>query len=185
MKKVAVLFARPDSIYKKILGCDVYDKERDARNFLGGLPVIAHPPCRAWGNYAYKAKPEPGEKELAFFAVDAVRRCGGVLEHPATSKLWKAAGLPMPGRRDEYGGFTISVDQGWFGHRAIKKTFLYICGILPGDLPEFTMKFRLDHVPVEKMGLAEREATPAGFASWLFSLASQCHFPETQKSQTA
>jgi hypothetical protein len=46
---VAVLFARSDSIYKEFQGVDVWDKERDARNWPGGCPVIAHPPCRTWG----------------------------------------------------------------------------------------------------------------------------------------
>jgi len=37
-RQVAVLFARSDSNYKAIPGCDVYDIERDARTFGGGCP---------------------------------------------------------------------------------------------------------------------------------------------------
>jgi hypothetical protein len=49
---VAVLFARSDSHYKALPGVDVWDSERDARKWLGGSPVVAHPPCRAWGALA-------------------------------------------------------------------------------------------------------------------------------------
>ena len=45
--KVAVLFARKDSIYKEFEQCDVYDIERNALTFSGGIPIIAHPPCRS------------------------------------------------------------------------------------------------------------------------------------------
>ena len=84
---VAVLFARADSIYKTMPECDVYDIERDARTWPGGCPVVAHPPCRAWGKLFYFAKPRAGEKELGPFAANQVRRFGGVLEHPKDSKL--------------------------------------------------------------------------------------------------
>lgn len=50
---VAVLFARSDSVYKSIPGCDVWDINRDARNWKGGAPIVAHPPCRAWGGILY------------------------------------------------------------------------------------------------------------------------------------
>ena len=97
---VAVLFARADSCYKALPGCDVWDAERDARRWPGGCPVVAHPPCRAWGRLRHFAKPRPDEKALALWAVEQVRKFGGVLEHPASSTLWPAAGLPAPGARD-------------------------------------------------------------------------------------
>lgn len=76
---VAALFVRKDSIYKSIEGVDCYDIARDARNYTGALPVIAHPPCRAWGQLSYFAKPRSDEKELSFFAIDMVRKWGGYL----------------------------------------------------------------------------------------------------------
>lgn len=101
---VAVLFARQDSIYKSLPGCDVWDIERDARKWPGGAPIVAHPPCRAWGRLRSFAKPRVGERELALWAVDQIRLHGGVLEHPAGSQLWQEKPLPEPGERDEWGG---------------------------------------------------------------------------------
>lgn len=180
---VAVLFARPDSVYKSLDGCDVWDMDRDARRWPGGHPVIAHPPCRAWGNLRRFAKPRPDEKELALWAVEQVKTFGGVLEHPARSTLWPAAGLPPPGKRDTVGGWTLPVYQHWFGHRAQKATFLYIVGCTPADIPD--MPLRIDeptHVVQSRkrsgyrphIPKAEREHTPREFAVWLFDLARKC-----------
>ena len=82
---VAVLFARPDSIYKTFPAIDVFDELRDARTFRGGCPVVAHPPCRAWSRMKAFAKPKPWEKDLARWAVQVVRENGGVLEHPQSA----------------------------------------------------------------------------------------------------
>ena len=62
---VAILFARADSCYKALSGCDVYDMERDARTYDGPRPVVAHPPCRAWGRLKHMANPRPDERNLA------------------------------------------------------------------------------------------------------------------------
>jgi hypothetical protein len=134
---IAVLFARDDSRYKELDGYDVYDIHRDARNYCLSYPVLAHPPCRAWGQLSHMANPRPDEKQLAFFALAQVRLNGGVLEHPAGSRLWREANLPLEGEfPDEFGGFTIEVDQYDFGHVAHKKTKLYICGIAMRELPD-------------------------------------------------
>jgi len=77
---VAVLCARANSNYVGIPGVQIYDRKRDARTFPGGMPVIAHPPCRAWSVFcAAQAKPEPGEMELGLWCVEQVRRWGGIL----------------------------------------------------------------------------------------------------------
>lgn len=188
LPSVSVLFARKRSIYKKLPLCDVWDIVRDARHYAGSNPVIAHPPCRGWGRLRGLAKPRADEKDLALFAIDQVRRCGGVLEHPAYSSLWKAAQLPLPGpgRVDEFGGFTIAVSQKWWGHRAEKDTWLYICGCSSRELPEMPLVLGdASHVicSSKKRGQPgyrpavnklEREATPVLFAVWLFSLAEKC-----------
>ena len=84
---ISALFVRMDSIYKQ-LGVDCWDIERDARLWPGGNSVVAHPPCRAWGQLAHFSKPREGEKELAILSVNWIRQWGGVLEHPRTSKLF-------------------------------------------------------------------------------------------------
>lgn len=192
---VAVLFARADSIYKTMAGTDVYDIDRDARTYAGTSPVVAHPPCRAWGRLRHFAKPRHDEKDLAHFAVQQVRACGGVLEHPESSALWPAAGLPAPGQRDEFGGWTLPIHQFWWGHRAQKKTLLYIVGCEPHNLPALPLKLgesecviRLDkrrpdgsHIrkgdPDWRRPLngAEREHTPPELAEWLVELARRCN----------
>ncbi len=169
---VVVLFGREDSIYKK-LGCDVYDIKRDARTFDDRVAVIAHPPCRAWGRLYKFAKPRPDEKELAFFTVDVVRKNGGIIEHPASSKLWKEAGLPLPGFTDSHGGWTLPILQSWFGHRAPKATWLYIVGIRPADLPDMPFSLGIPCGRVEQMGKAEREKTPVGLAEWLIEVVNR------------
>lgn len=140
-KNIAVLFARQDSRYKDFDIYDVYDIDRDARKYDGNYPVICHPPCRAWGRLSHMANPRPDEKDLAWFALDMVRKNGGILEHPKGSRLWAEAGLPLPGEfSDEFGGFTILIDQYHFGHVARKWTHLYIVGIDPKDLPEIPFR---------------------------------------------
>lgn len=195
MKEVAVLFARADSCYKRLPGCDVWDFERDALAWPGGAPIVAHPPCRAWGQLRALANPRPGEKELAPWAVEQVRKWGGVLEHPRRSTLWRHVPLPAPGQVDEYGGWTLPIYQIWWGHRAEKPTYLYIVGCRPGEVPVMPLYLgtathvvgasgrRPDGTRLLKghpdwrpeCGKAERERTPPALAEWLVELARRCH----------
>lgn len=183
---VSALYVRKDSIYKQ-LGVDCWDIDRDAREFKGTNQIIAHPPCRAWGQLSHMAKPRPDEKLLAIHAIVWIRKNGGVLEHPAGSKLWKFMDLPKPGYLDPYGGFTICVDQYWFGHKAQKKTLLYICGCLKMEVPPIPLRFdRIEYTVSSKIKKysgrrlkkeitkAEREETPKDFAVWLVTLAKTC-----------
>jgi hypothetical protein len=186
--RVAVLFARKDSIYKTIDACDVWDIDRDALKYQGDFPVIAHPPCRAWGGLRHLAKPRDGEKDLAPWAVNQVRKYGGVVEHPKRSQLWPVMGLPIGRTRDEFGGFSLLVNQLWWGHRAEKATFLYICGCDPKDVPIIPLSLEYAHFVIGTHGRrkdnfrkagrevkkSEREATPPAFAKWLVELALKC-----------
>lgn len=184
----AVLFVRADSIYKD-LDCDPWDASRDARNFPGGSPIVAHPPCRGWGQLRGLSHATEEEKALGPFAVAQVRQWGGVLEHPQLSSLWRACDLPRPGAaRDEFGGYTIAAPQWWWGHRAEKWTWFYIVGCEPADLPEIPYKLgRAPRVITNRKGIrgghpdfrtectkAEREHTPPALAAWLIEVARRC-----------
>jgi hypothetical protein len=192
MTLVSVLFARADSVYKTLPDCDVWDIDRNALNWQGGSPVVAHPPCRAWGRLAHMARPRPGERELALWAVDQIRQYGGVLEHPDGSRLWKEKPLPAVGETDAWGGFTIVVSQFVWGHRAEKKTKLYICGCSAAALPPIPIRIGEPQFVVSTSGRrkdgsrsrakkeikkSEREATPILFAIWLLEAARRCHKP--------
>jgi hypothetical protein len=185
---IAVLFARDDSRYKELDGYDVYDIHRDARTYCKNYPVIAHPPCRAWGMLSHMANPRPDEKQLAYYSLAQVRLNGGILEHPAGSKLWKEASLPKPNEfPDEFGGFTILINQYDFGHVASKPTHLYICGIDYKDLPAIPKR---DGVPLKSMTgqvpntsrctQYEREYTPDDLINWMTKVCN-----ELQKRKTS
>lgn len=191
---VAVLFARADSIYKTLPGTDVYDADRDARNYAGNSPLVAHPPCRTWGTLSHLFEHPVGERELAPWATAQVRRFGGVLEHPAKPRLWPELCLPAVGKRDEFGGWTLAIKQSDFGHRAEKKTRLYIVGCEPGDVPKMPIVLgKPTHVISQNRTLpggkrlrkgmpgwrpdcseAEQEHTPPALAVWLVELARRC-----------
>lgn len=181
MKQVAVLFARADSVYKTMPGCDVWDEARDARKWDGAAPIVAHPPCRQWGKLRQFAHGTHEEKMLAVQAVQAVQAHGGVLEHPAESLLWAHCGLPTPGRApDAFGGWTAAIRQCDWGHKAEKMTWLYIVGIHPDELPPLPERGEPTGVIKPQRGVprtlkivtkAEREHTPPALAEWLVDLA--------------
>lgn len=183
MRTVAALFVRADSVYKTMAGVDAWDEARDGRKWPGGVPLVAHPPCRLWAKLRQFAKsrdPE-AERQLAIDAVAHVRRFGGVLEHPAESTLWAHCGLPLPGRAtDEFGGWTAQVRQCDWGHKAEKLTWLYIVGVHPDELPELPPPGEPTGVIKPQRGVprtlkivtkAEREHTPPALAAWLVELA--------------
>lgn len=183
---VSALFVRSDSIYKN-LNIDCYDINRDATSFSQSNAVICHPPCRAWGKLSAFAQPRVGEKELAIYSINLIRRVGGVLEHPSGSQLWNHMKLPLGNQTDSYGGYTISINQSWFGHKAEKKTLLYICGCSRSSLPEIPISFDLVEYVVSskirkgapgfrpEISKSEREATPIKLALWLIEVAELCN----------
>lgn len=175
---VAVLFARGDSCYFD-LAREVWCAARDARGYRGPLPVVAHPPCRGWGRLSHLAVGVPeAELALAHFAVACVRRFGGVLEHPHASKLWGAALLPRPGAAlDAFGGFSVLVDQGWWGHAAPKASWLYCVGMPRFGHCDLPVQLRRAVGRVEGLTRADRERTPVAFARWLLSLAASASVP--------
>jgi hypothetical protein len=144
--RIAALYVQTDGCYYGLPDVDPWDAARDARTYAGPWPVVAHPPCERWGRYA-RGGPNPNARRREIgddggcfaAALAAVRRWGGVLEHPAASHAWARFGLAAPHHRggwiiaDEYGGWTCHVEQGHYGHRGRKATWLYACR-LP-DLP--------------------------------------------------
>ncbi len=174
-KIIAALFVRSDSYYQDFSFVDCYDIIRGAENFNSDLPVIAHPPCRSWSRLRKFAKPRDGEKELALNALNLVRKNGGVLEHPSGSLLWKEKNLPAPGSRDE-NGICISVPQNWFGHKARKNTFLYICGLDYCEVPAFPYHLGEAEKTVSgHLSKRQRELTPYPFAEFLVTITLRIH----------
>jgi len=64
----------------------------------------------------------------------------------------------------------IPVLQSWWGHRAPKRTGLYIVG----PLPFIPFSDQLATGRIEKMCVAERERTPFDLARWLVDVAKAC-----------
>ncbi len=139
---VAALYVETGGVYYGLPDVDPWDITRDARKYAGPHPVVAHPPCERWGRYwsggpSAKVRRTLGDDGGCFeAALWAVRTYGGVLEHPEASHAWGAFDLNRPSKRggwrtaDRWGGFTCCVEQGHYGHRARKATWLY--AVVPG-----------------------------------------------------
>jgi hypothetical protein len=178
--KIAVLCVQANSVYKGIPDADCYDMARDARTFPGGMAVIAHPPCRSWSAFcSHQAKPLPGEKDLGPWCAEQVKQWGGILEHPAHSRLFAAAGLPMPAEVNAH-GWTIEVWQSCWGYPMHKKTWLFFSKIKPQDV-HFPLQLRSeksgDKRTWQLMGKAERSRTTVAFAQWLIHTAQKTKTP--------
>lgn len=203
---IAALFVEKDGCYFGLDNVDPWDEARDARSYPGPHPVVAHPPCQRWGKL-WAGQPlwikRTGERKTLGddggcfkAALTAVRRWGGVIEHPWGSRAWPHFGLAMPERSggwimaDFLGGWTCCVEQGEYGHYARKPTLLYVHGT--DDLPSLRWGYRhakLDPAVVARMGLerakrlgevgargggtdsSPRIGTPAPFRDLLISMA--------------
>ena len=141
---VAALFIDPAGPYPSIPGVDCWDEARDARRYPGPHPVVAHPPCHLWVNFAalnYKRyggeHNRPGNDGGCFAAaLNNVLRWGGVLEHPAGSNAWEFYGLPKPSGvgwswPEGSPGWVCEVWQSAYGHKARKRTWLFYGGLNP------------------------------------------------------
>lgn len=198
---IAALFVAEGGCYFGLPGVDPWPIGRDARSYPGHYPTICHPPCIRWGRFWHGSTRKPhqftrGDDDGCFAAaLAAVRRWGGVLEHPADSHAWAHFGLAAPPRAggwhaaDFQGGWTCYVEQGFYGHAARKGTWLYAKGV---DLPSLCWgegKQRIHPRALELHGYAKarrigmmamvggkrkteiRNATPPEFRDLLISIA--------------
>lgn len=198
---IAALFVETGGCYFGMPDVDPWDEARDARLYAGPHPVVAHPPCERWGRYWHGSPRKPhqfalGDDDGCFAAaLAAVRRWGGVIEHPAYSHAWAKHGLRWPRRgrwreADLLGGWSCHVEQAHYGHPARKATWLYAfgCDALPAlvwdDAPQ-----RLSPIALERHGYEKarrtgvmayfggkdktklRAATPEPFRDLLLSIA--------------
>lgn len=197
---IAALYVADDGPYVNRPDVDAWTIARDAREYDGPFSVVAHPPCERWGRYwgggpSAKVKRRKGADAGCFYsALWAVREFGGVLEHPAHSYAWDRFGIdePTPGfgwSSTECGGYVCQVEQGHYGHRARKATWLYA---VKCDLPEFiwgkSTGERLDEgfhskaerdaaraagrKPIKRLSKRECVHTPNAFAEILISMAA-------------
>ena len=133
---IAALYVQADGCYAGLPDVDPWPEARDARLYAGPFPVVAHPPCTCWCRLAGLVEARWGYQrgdDAGCFAAAlcAVRRWGGVLEHPAWSDAWFAFDIARPNiaggwtRADDFGGHVCHVEQGRYGHPAKKATWLY------------------------------------------------------------
>lgn len=198
---IAALFVDPEGCYAGLPDVDAWGEARDARQYRGPHPVVAHPPCQRWGKFATGSPRKPaqyrvGEDSGSFAAaLTAVRNYGGVLEHPKDSAAWDHFGLLQPPghggwiRCDIFGGWTCCIEQAHYGHFSRKPTWLYAVGV---DLPSLTWGRAAQRLPayaVERYGYEKarrigvmaavggkdktkiRNATPIEFRDLLLSMA--------------
>lgn len=137
---IAALYVETGGAYFGLPDVDPWDEARDARQYCGPWPVVAHPPCQRWGamanvNYARWGGEHnrPGNDFGCFkAALRAVQTFGGVLEHPAKSRAFDFHGLSRPRglgwQPCRTGGWVCEVWQSAYGHRANKATWLYCFG---------------------------------------------------------
>lgn len=197
---IAALYVQRGGCYYGLPDVDPWDEARDARLYAGPHPVVAHPPCERWGRYWYggpsaRVRRVNGDDNGCFAAaLAAVRKWGGVLEHPEASAAWEAHGLHSPPKRggwivaDWLGGWTCCVEQGAYGHRGRKATWLYANGVVlpplkwgraPGEFVRLDDGFHsaeerrraIKRGVVERLSKPERAATPLPFRDLLLSIA--------------
>lgn len=172
---IAALFVERNGAYASRPGVDCWDVKRDARSYTGPWPVVAHPPCERWGCLWAMGGPESFGQDQGCFeaALCAVEQWGGVLEHPADSGARAYYGLPEASRAGGWTrgarGWSCIVEQGHYGHRAPKATWLYYVGSVAP--PALTWGPSAAAGRVCTLTPHQRRATPEAFASLLLDLA--------------
>lgn len=179
---IAALYVETNGVYSGLPNVDPWGKDRDARRYDGPYPVVAHPPCERWGRmwFGSPVKPDPEKYRLGddggcfAAALAAVRKWGGVLEHPEATRAWDHFGLNRPPRdggwivADFQGGWTCCVEQGHYGHRGRKLTWLYAHRI---ELP--SLKWGHSGQRLDPVLLATRGYAYARRCGWLGSIGGK------------
>lgn len=157
---IAILCASEKSNYFKLSDkyeLDIYTEKRNCREFKFNCPVITHAPCQQWSRLHKFAKVDPGQKALAWFCYEAVKRCSGIFEHPAGSHFFKSANI----KRSEI----YSVNLSWFGYKSIKRTYLYYNSVSFASHP---LNFNAIEKTIEyHTSKLQRYTTPIAFNEWL------------------
>lgn len=194
---IAALFVETDGVYFNLPNVEPWDEARDARNYAGPHSVIAHPPCARWSQLAIVNRARwgtpLGEDNGCFqSAMRSVQLWGGVLEHPCNSRAFETFGITRPKHGAGWvpggpnGTWTCSVDQCLYGHRARKRTWLFVCSsekpqelnwergtgsvLIGGPVGEGKCNPRL----LPRMGKKESLHTPVEFRDLLISIAEDC-----------
>jgi hypothetical protein len=154
---ITVLCVQKKSIYKSIDGLDCWDQDRDAYNFTGRNPIIAHPPCAQWSRLHHFAFKNEREKNLAFFCFQLIQQNGGIFEHPAGTSFFKRVGVSSQ---------VISIDQHWFGYPCKKRTYLYFNKCSPLSFP---LNFEAYSRKFSDLSNLQRSRTTPALAKWLVS----------------
>jgi len=184
--KVAALFVHYGGVYYGDESIDPWWEGRDARQYDGPWPVVAHPPCQRWSQMnnvnAKRWGFKLGEDGGCFAAALAtVRKWGGVLEHPAESRAFAHFGLPRPRpgswQRIANGEWVTEVRQAAYGHNAAKRTWLFVA-LEKGPPPELDWRpVRGTHqiggfdVTLPQLPRRERIRTPPAFRDVLLAIA--------------
>lgn len=162
------------------------ESERDAMAYAGPDPVVAHPPCGHWGRWRRRCKQPRSWAIAGLVAFWQVRNFGGVLEHPAYSTLWDVVSAARPGEVDEFGGWTLQVNQTRWGHPCKKPTWLYVVGVSPEEMPALPEEQAATHCMVRllrnsnelpELPKRKRHLTPFPFAEWLVDVARRSGRP--------
>lgn len=218
---IAALYIEPEGCYAGLPDVDAWCEARDARRYAGPWPVVAHPPCQRWGRFWHGSTRKPHQFKMGddggcfAHALLSVATNGGVIEHPCDSHAWRWFGLRRPMRhagwqrtpgpliwwvadgtfhlRDRRAGewWTAYVEQGHYGHKSRKPTWLLFHGPRSA-LPELDWSRGAQRLPqwmIDRYGYAKarrigvtameggkhktrnRNATPLPFRDVLIEIA--------------
>lgn len=197
-QRVAALYVQDrggsySGLLAELLNVDPWPESRDARRYDGPYPVVAHPPCQRWGLFAKFVAQRFAHKQVGAddgcfeAALAAVRKWGGVLEHPRSTLAWSTFGLQSPAgigwQRVNDREWVCEVWQSAYGHRCQKATWLLYVGDNPPAELLWDRKAGSHRVSHDKrrtpntkgnVGKHEASATPVRFRDALLDLARGC-----------